>query len=64
MITSYTFGQMSIGPDIYTADLIICPDRETPAQLAQKTGPYTGTCGFNISTEKKAGSDHCRHRRQ
>ena len=38
MITSFTFGQMVIGPDTHTADLIILPDRRIIPDWRRKQG--------------------------
>lgn len=38
MITSFVFGQMIIGADTYTADLIILPDRQIISNWRRKEG--------------------------
>lgn len=38
MITSFSFGQMVIGTDTYTADLIILPDRRILPNWRRKEG--------------------------
>ncbi len=53
MITSYTFGQMAIGPDIYTADLIICPDREILPNWRRKQGHILELADLTSLLKKK-----------
>ena len=38
MITSFSFGQMIVGTDTYTADLIILPDRRVLSDWRRKEG--------------------------
>ena len=53
MITSFSFGRMALGSDVYTADLIIFPDGQILADWRRKEGHLLGMEDLTALLDKK-----------